>query len=41
MTPAIGEVAMSRPVYAYPFVAQYDGQGDPADVARLAPYRMV
>ncbi|MET7474259.1 tannase/feruloyl esterase family alpha/beta hydrolase [Streptomyces sp. NPDC005648] len=27
--PAAGKVTMTRPVYPYPLVAQYDGEGDP------------
>lgn len=38
--PAVGKVAMTRPVYPYPLVAQYDGEGDPSDAASYRPCRI-
>jgi feruloyl esterase len=38
--PALGKITMTRPVYAYPLVARYDGKGDPADAASFVPHRL-
>jgi len=35
-----GQSAYSRPVYPYPFEAQYDGKGDPARLESFPPVRM-
>ena len=33
-----GPAARTRPIYPYPVVARYSGQGDPASAASFVPY---